>query len=106
MDELLKPVEDKESAIHLIKKKRSMCLEGGFNLIKFSSNTKRVLLSLKNSIKKAGIKNEGLLSSFPEEQTLEVSIKDKPKARIGILSILHSIYDPLGFGAPFCFRGK
>ena len=50
MDELLKPVEDKESAIHLIKKKRSMCLEGGFNLIKFSSNTKRVLLSLKNTV--------------------------------------------------------
>ena len=50
MDELLKPVEDEESAIHLIKKKRSMCLEGGFNVIKFSSNTKRVLLSLKNTV--------------------------------------------------------
>ena len=36
----------------------------------------------------------------------KVSIKDKPTTRRGTRSILSSVYDPLGFGAPFLLRGK
>ena len=119
MDDLLKSVENEDNAIHLIKKVRSMSLEGGFNLTKFCNNSKRVLLSIPEQYRKAGMKNEDLLGSLPEKQALgvpwrieedllrfKVSIKDKPKTRRGILSILSSIYDPLGFGAPFLFREK
>ena len=65
------------------------------------------------------MKNEDLLGNLPEEQALDVlwkteedllvfkvSIKDKPTTRRGILSILSSVYNPLGFGAPFLLRGK
>ena len=65
------------------------------------------------------MKNEDLLGNLPEEQALDVlwkteedllvfkvSIKDKPTTRRGILSILSSVYNPLGFGALFLLRGK
>ena len=60
------------------------------------------------------MKNEDLLHSLPEEQILgvlwkteedllkfKVFIKDKLTTRSGILSILISTYNLLGFGAPF-----
>ena len=35
-----------------------------------------------------------------------ITIKDKPLTRRGILSIISSIYDPLGFAAPFALKTK
>ena len=55
VDNLWKPVEDEDNAIHLIKKVRSMCLECGFNLTKFCSNSIRVLLSIPEEHRKAGM---------------------------------------------------
>ena len=70
VDDLLKPVEDEDDAIHLIKKVRSVRLESGFNLTEFCSNSKRVLLSIPEEHRKAGIKNEDLFCNLPEEQPL------------------------------------
>ena len=36
----------------------------------------------------------------------KISLKDKPITRRGILSIVSSAYDPLGFVAPFIFQAK
>ena len=43
-----------------------------------------------------------------ENDTLgfKVNLKEKPLTRRGVLSVLSSIYDPLGFGAPFLLKGK
>ena len=43
-----------------------------------------------------------------ENDTLgfKVNLKEKPLTRRGVLSVLSSIYDPLGFGAPFQLKGK
>ena len=97
---------------------RSICLEGGLNL-KFCSNSQRVLLSIPEEHRKAGMKNEDFIGNLPEEQALgvlwkteedllgfKVSIKDKLRTRRGTLSISSSLYGPPGFGAPFLFRGK
>ena len=37
---------------------------------------------------------------------VKVALKSKPMTRKGILSVLSSFYDPLGFGAPFLLKGK
>ena len=46
VDDLFNFVEDEDNTTHLIKKVRSMCLESGFNLTKFCSYSKRILLSI------------------------------------------------------------
>ena len=33
-------------------------------------------------------------------------LKSKPMTRRGVLSVLSSVYDPLGFGALFLLKGK
>ena len=35
-----------------------------------------------------------------------LALKSKPMTRKGVLSVLSSVYDPLGFGAPFLLKGK
>ena len=46
MDDMLKSVANEDIAVQLIKKVTGMCHEGGFNLTKFTSNSKRVLQSI------------------------------------------------------------
>ena len=46
VDDLLKSVANEDIAVQFIKKVTGMCHEGGFNLSKFTSNSKRVLQSI------------------------------------------------------------
>ena len=102
VDDMLKSVENEDKAITLMK--------GGFNMTKFASSSKRVLQSIPEKDRKMGVKNSDLLRSLPEERALgvlwnvendtlgfKVNLKEKPLARRGVLSVLNSIYDPLGF---------
>ena len=115
---MLKSVENEDKAIRLMKDVKSMCQEGGFNLTKFASNSKRVLRSIPEKDRKIGVKND-LLETLPEERALgvlcnvendtlglKVNLKEKPLTKRGVLSVLSSIYDPFGFGAPFLLKRK
>ena len=119
VDDLLKSVENEAKAIRLTKDVKSMCQEGDFNLTKFASNSKRVLQYIPEKDRKMCVKNSDVLGSLPEERTLgvmwnvendtlglKVNLKGKLLKRRGVLSALSSIYDPLGFGAPFVLKGK
>ena len=103
---MLKSVENEDKAITLMKDVKLMCQKGGFNLTKFASSSKRVLQSIPEKDRKMGTKN----SDLPKERALgvlwnvendtlgfKVNLKEKPLARRGVLSVLNSIYDPLGF---------
>jgi len=107
-------------AVELIKKGTEMCLRGGLRLHKFTSNSKEVVESTvvdscAKEIKELDL-NRDLL---PPKRVLGVewnikndafqfciNLKDKPLTRCGILSTVSSIYDLLGFAAPFLLHGK
>ena len=119
VDDLLKSVAQEEQAIQLIKNVKVMCLSGGFKLTKFLSNNKRVLQSIPEKDRRKGVKDKDLVGDLPSEQALgvlwntetdnfgfKVTLKQKPMTRRGLLSIISSVYDPLGLAAPFLLQGK
>ena len=89
-------------------------------MAKFVSNSKTVLESIPEEAHATGVKSLELGSDYyPVERALGVQwaiesdmfgfrivIKDNPLTRRGILSIISSIYDPLGMAAPFLLVGK
>ena len=49
----------------------------------------------------------GVLWNIEEDVfKFKVNMKEKPKTRTDMLSTLSSVYDPLGFVAPFILQGK
>ena len=119
VDNLLKSVANEDIAVQLIKIVTGICHEGGYNLTKFTSNSKRVLQSISDKDRQSGVKDKDLVKNLPEDQVLgvlwnieddafgfKVALKGKPVTRRGVLSVLSSVYDPLGFGTPFLLKGK
>lgn len=89
----------------------------GFHLHKFTSNEEEVIESIPEEDR---TKNLDLnTDALPPERVLgvewciesdtfqyRIALKDRPMTRRGILSSVSSIYDPLGFAAPFLLRAK
>ena len=114
VNDLLKSVANEDMAVQLIKKVTGMCYERGFNLTKFTSNSKRVLQSITEKDRQSGVKDKNLVKDLPENQVLgvfwnfeddafgfKVALKSKPMTRRGVLPVLSSVYDP-----PFLLKGK
>jgi hypothetical protein len=97
-----------------------MLSRGGLRLHKFVSNSKDVLSTISPDDRASNLKyldlNDGPL---PVERTLgkqwciesdsfnlRIILQLKPCTRRGILSTISSIYDPLGFAAPFLLIGR
>ena len=111
VDDLLKSLDNEKEAIKLIKNVKAMCESGGFKLTKFLSNSKQVLQSIDEADRRQGVKDKDLMSDLPAEQALEVlwdtePVRQKSWTRKGLLSVISSVYDPLGFATPFLFQGK
>lgn len=120
VDDGLKSVPTVPEAIKLIKNGTEMCMRGGFRLHKFTSNSKEVVESIPEALLAKEIKDIDLnCDLLPPERVLgvewniendafkfRITLKDKPLTRRGILSTVSSVYDPLGFAAPFLLRGK
>ena len=113
-------MESVDEAVDLIGSVKDMCKRGGFNLHKFSSNSKQVLQQLPQEHRTELIKNLDLgHDTLPTELALGlqwctetdaiqfvISLKDKPCTHRGILSILSTVFDPLGLLAPVLLKGK
>ena len=120
VDDLLKSVKTEKYAVDLIKRVKEMCAAGGFNLTKFICNRKNVLMSIPDIHRREGVKDADLVKEdLPTERALrvywnvekdalcfKVNLKEKPRNRRGILSLLSSFYDPLGLVSPFILKGK
>ena len=95
-----------------------MLAKGGFRLTKWISNSCDVIQSVPVS-ERAGSIKELDLENLPVERALgmqwdvqsdtfrfKIVVKDRPPTRRGILSVISSIYDPLGFVAPLILPAK
>ncbi|XP_046542848.1 uncharacterized protein LOC124253172 [Haliotis rubra] len=120
VDDCLKSLQDEKSAVTLISQLRSACAEGGFNLTKFTSNSKHVLSSLPPEHCSKDIQAIDLsCDDIPMERALgmqvhiqsdsfkfSVDLPEKPATRRGILSTMSSLYDPLGLVSPVLLPAK
>ena len=118
VDDCLKSVRSAPEAIPLIGELRELLSKGGFRLTKWISNSRKVIESVAESERAISVKDL-LLDRPPTECALgvrwdvetdtfgfKISLKDKPITRRGILSIVSSVYVPLGFVAPFILPAK
>jgi hypothetical protein len=118
VDDCLKSVENDLVAITLVQQLQQLMAKGGFRLTKWLSNSRRVLEAIPESERAATVKNLHL-EDLPIERALgnhwniemdvfgyNVTIKTRPQTRRGILSIVTSIYDPMGIAAPFVLPAK
>ena len=108
-----------EEAVQMIKDLTALCEKGGFTLSKWISNSRTVLLSVMEERRANKMMELDLDSDhFPIERALlqwcigtdmfqfKTLVREQPQTRRGILSLVSSLYDPLGFLAPFSLPAK
>ena len=117
---MLKSFPDVKTAGDMVNKVRALCLEGGFNLRKFTSNDVDLPKVIPNNLRKDGTKDKDLkLWNLTDDKALGViwNVKDdtldfiikmnnKSATGLGLLAALSSMYDPLGLAAPFLLKGR
>ena len=120
MDDCLRSVSSEAKAVELIEGLRQSCKKGGFRLTRFTSNRRAVLESIPEDKRSKEVKSITLdCDNLPVERALGIQwcvqsdsfgfrivVNSRPFARRGVLSTVSSIFDPLGFIAPFTLLAK
>lgn len=120
VDDCLKSVPSDGQAICLVQELKAVCATGGFKLTKWISNSRSVLASVPAEERAKEVKNLDLnTEKLPVERALgmrwdiesdtfffTIAPRQLSVSRRSILSVLNSVYDPLGFLAPVMLTGK
>ncbi|KAL6481772.1 hypothetical protein MHYP_G00098520 [Metynnis hypsauchen] len=119
VDDGLTSVKSSAEAIHLVKESRALCRTGNLQLHKFVSNDKEVIAAIPSEECAQTRDLDMALGELHIERALGVQwcveadefqfrviVKENPLTRRGVLSTVASVYDPLGFVAPFILVGK
>ena len=120
VDDCLRSVNSQDEAIQLIQNLRSACSSGGFHLTKFTCNDTTVLKTIPINEHSKELQTRNLdYDELPIEHALGIQwsvesdtfgfsfiLPNKPLTRRGVLSVASSVYDPLGFIAPFVLPVK
>ncbi|XP_036003015.1 uncharacterized protein LOC118566077 [Fundulus heteroclitus] len=120
VDDGLTSVPSVKEAQELITETQALCKRGGLHLHKFNSNqgdalchlapseraTTTELLNLKPDTICEGHVLGIQWSIKTDTFKFNVNTKSQPPTRRSILSVISSLYDPLGFVAPFSLSGK
>ena len=118
VDDCLMLVATEEEAVDLMREMKATLYRCGFNLTKWTSNKRvvvdRVPVEDRSKVSKLQTLGETVgervlgvhwdLTS--DEFQIKVNIPDKPFTRRGILSMSHSMFDPLGFVSPVLIEVK
>ena len=118
VDDMLKSVATEREAVSLRKELKEMLQNRGFELTKWVSNNENFLASVPEEDREKSVKSFQLGESLPEGSTLglrwnierdcfcfRVNVTSA-KTRREILSVVASLYDPLGFVAPVTLCAK
>ncbi len=120
VDDCLKSVHSEEEAVLLYHSLRAVCGTGGFRLTKWVSNSRAVLSAIPKEERATEVKDLDLdRDVLPIERALgvrwctqsdsfrlKIIMPDKAPTRRNILSIVSSVYDPLGILAPVVLPAK
>ncbi|XP_056001985.1 uncharacterized protein LOC125664373 [Ostrea edulis] len=120
VDDCLKSVKTVDDAVSLVKDLQKLLMKGGFHIAKWISNNRDVMMSIPVSERAKEVKDLDLdHDTLPMERALgvqwcvesdafcfKIEVKEQPLTRKGILSMISSVFDPLGFLAPFVLRAK
>ncbi|KAJ8375844.1 hypothetical protein SKAU_G00064240 [Synaphobranchus kaupii] len=119
VDDGLTGVKSPAEAIHLVEESRALCRTGNLRLHKFVSNNKEVIAAISPEERAQTKDLDMALGELYIERALGVEwcveadefqfrvvVKENPLTRRGVLSTVASVYDPLGFVAPFILVGK
>ena len=111
-------VQTEEEAVNLIHEVSEMLQRAGFNLNKWVCYSKHVFRNVEED-KRASIMRSLPIDSIVNERVLgvnwnvakdefrvKVKLSSKPYTRRGILSMWHSLFDPMGFVAPVLLEPK
>lgn len=120
VDDCLVSTVGEEEAVMLRHDLVSICSKGGFKLTKWRSNKCTVMDTIPEEQRAQCRKNLDLAHDvFPVERVLgvqwcfqsdafkfRIEVQEKPVTRRGILSVISSIYDPLGILSPVILSAK
>jgi hypothetical protein len=120
VDDCLKSVKTEEQAIRLANQLCHLLARGGFRLTKWVSNSREVMKSIPEEERAKDFKTLDFnYEILPTERALgmkwdveldqfgyKIVVKDKPLTKRGLLSVVSSVYDPLGFVSPFILPAK
>ena len=119
VDDGLTSTTSPETTVQLVKNTIDMCSSGGFELHKFTSNCPEVVTGIPETRRAKSLEQVDISDRTIVEQTLGIKwnlqedcfsintgITVKPTTRRGILSMVSSLYDPLGWVSPFTLLGK
>ena len=119
VDDCLKSVPSEKVAVKLAQDLQSLMKMGGFRLTKWLSNSRNVLRSIPESERSPSVVSLNPCDDLPRDRALGINwdvnddkikfivqVADRPFTRRGILSIVSSIFDPLGLVSPITLRAK
>ncbi|XP_028415517.1 uncharacterized protein LOC114538584 [Dendronephthya gigantea] len=120
VDDGLTSCSTPEIAIELVKKTQAMLAEANLRLHKIVSNSITLMEALPQqdrvtNVRDLDLHNEplpvqrslGMYWSLQDDAfTYQVSVSERPYTRRGVLTVVNSVYDPLGFATPVTLKGK
>ena len=119
VDDMLKSTATEQEAQELRKELKQMLQNRGFELTKWISNSEKLLATIPEDDREKSVKTFEIGEVLPEGSTLgvkwniendafcyKVNVKDGVNTRRQILSVVASLYDPLGFMSPVTLQAK